>query len=78
MADDYDAKNKKLLQEMAYHHSKVQEKPFSNQAKRLPFGTFNDPKNVFGFGKMSIPGPRNTTLTGAKSHGALLPNIHEG
>jgi len=51
MEDDYNAKKKLLKKEMAYHHSKVQEKPWSQQAKRLKFGTFNNPIDVIGTGK---------------------------
>jgi len=46
--DVYGNKKKIIKQEIEYHRSKVQEKPFSQQAKRLKFGTFNNPKNVYG------------------------------
>lgn len=46
--DIYGNKKKTIKQELEYHHSKVQEKPFSQQAKRLKFGTFNNPKDVYG------------------------------
>ena len=40
---------------MAYHYSKVQEKPFSQQCKRLKWGTFNNPKLVYGEEGIALP-----------------------
>lgn len=37
--DDYNIKKKILAEELAYHNTKVQEKPFSQKAKS--FGFFN-------------------------------------
>lgn len=49
--DDYNRKKALLKKEMDFHHSKVQEKPWSQQAKKLTFGTFNNPIDVIGTGK---------------------------
>lgn len=51
MEDDYNRKKELLRKEIAYHKTKVQEKPWSQQAKRLTFGTFNNPIDVIGTGK---------------------------
>ena len=51
--DDYNYKKVLLRKELEYHRSKVQEKPWSQNAKRLKFGTFNNPIDTIGEGKYS-------------------------
>ena len=46
-ANDYDAGKKLALKEREYHMSKLQDKPFSQQCRRLRNGVFNSHKNVF-------------------------------
>lgn len=72
MADDYNIASKLAKEETAYHRSKVQEKPFSSQAKRLPFGTFMNPREQF---KHIPPPPEKPTLP--KSESQALPPLHE-
>lgn len=50
MAEDPDAEKKRLHTEMAYHYSKIPEdaKPFSQKARNLKYGTFNNPEKVYG------------------------------
>ena len=47
MVDDYN--NPKILahKELEYHWSKLQDKPFSQQAKKLNNGVFNQPKDIY-------------------------------
>ena len=70
MADNYDAKKELTKKERERHASLVQEKPFSQQCRRLKWGTFNRPYDVFGEGEAPIP-PRP-----AKS-AAALPELHD-
>lgn len=71
LGDDYDAKKKILRKEIAVHQSKLQDKPWSQKAKLLPFGTFNKPKEVFGH--VDMPARRNQTMKKVNS----LPAIHD-
>jgi len=60
IADDYNIKHKIAIEEMKYHQSKLQEKPFSQQAKRLPWGTFNNVKETYGSDRPPRPMPPKT------------------
>jgi hypothetical protein len=69
--DDVFTNKKKLIKsEIEYHNSKVQEKPFSQQAKRLKFGTFNNPKDVFGEDR-----PMPARKAKVTQSAAILPDI---
>ena len=68
--DVYGNRKKMIKSELDYHNSKVQEKPFSQQAKRLMFGTFNNPKNVFGEDRQ-MP----TRKAPAAQSAAVLPDL---
>ena len=53
IADDYNVQKKMVRKELDYHNSKLQDKPFSQQAKRNPYGTFMHPKDQY----KHIPAP---------------------
>ena len=64
--DDYNVKKKIIRKEMMFHQEKVGERPpFSQQCKRLAFGTFNKPKDVIGSDLPPMPAPKH--LKGAMS-----------
>jgi hypothetical protein len=72
MPEDPDALRKIRLSEMAYHKSMVPEdaKPFSSQARKLHWGTFNPPISVLGGASLALT--RNV-----KSQ-KMLTDIHDG
>lgn len=45
--DEFSRPHEFELKRAAYHRSKVQDKPFSQNARRLRFGTFNSRKDVY-------------------------------
>jgi hypothetical protein len=74
MEDEYDRRRKFVKEEMEYHRSKLQDKPFSQQAKRLAFGTFGHPSEVFGPADVPLkPAPLKTSASAANA----LPSIHD-
>ena len=47
MEDDYNSPKKLAHAELEYHWSKLQDKPFSQQAKKLKNGVFNQPAAIY-------------------------------
>lgn len=73
--DEYDVKKQLLAKEMEYHHSKMQDAPFSQMArskhKRNYMGLINQPKDWLGEDRVYPPKPEK-----AKS-AKVLPEIHD-
>lgn len=72
MPEDPDAQRKQIVSEIAYHNSKLPEdgKAFSQKARGLKWGTFNEPEKIFG-------GP-SLALTRNVQSQRVLNTIHEG
>ena len=47
MEDDYNSPKKLAHAELEYHWSKLQDKPFSQKAKKLKNGVFNQPAAIY-------------------------------
>lgn len=62
--DDYDIKKKLAREELDYHHSKVQDAPFSSMArskhKRNVMGMINMPKELIGEDRVYPPKPEKS------------------
>lgn len=68
MGDDYDAGKKLAQKEREYHMSKLQDKPFSQQCRRLRNGVFNSHKTVFDIKEDIKALPRTMTAPRRAEH----------